>query len=237
MTDSVPTSAPAAARWCVLGRVAGAERAPGQMMAVDVFADGSHGAMVTMDRAELAEFVAERERAEAPRWVWSDTPVWYASLLEAGVRIARCSDLRLSHAILRGAAAVGDASELRAANEWDVASAAPEPEPNTPALFDLERVSVLSVPHGIEAALTEFARQRAALATAVDPGRLGFLLAAESAGALAAIEMTTAGCRGTWPSTTGCCKTRWGRGPRSARSPPECWRSGKKCGPRSATHT
>ncbi|WP_246150314.1 bifunctional 3'-5' exonuclease/DNA polymerase [Agromyces intestinalis] len=35
-----------------------------------------------------------------PRWVWSDTRRWAPLLLTAGVRIERCSDLRLSAAIL-----------------------------------------------------------------------------------------------------------------------------------------
>lgn len=193
MTDPEFSVAP----WCVLGwsvRDADASRqVVREIVAVDVLADGSHGSIVTLDRATLFRFVAERERSSPPRWVWSDTPVWYPQLLESGVRIVRCSDLRLSHAILRGAAAVKDPSALRAAREWDVASVVPAPGSGTPTLFDLDRVAANAVPHDIEAALSEFARQRAALATAVDPGRLAFLLAAESAGALAASEMAAAG--------------------------------------------
>ena len=50
--------------------------------------------------------------ASAPaRWVWSDTPRWYAELLAAGVRLARCHDLRLCHAILRDSALVGCAGD------------------------------------------------------------------------------------------------------------------------------
>jgi DNA polymerase-1 len=162
-------------------------------MAVDALVDGSHGAIGTIAREELPRFVAERERTAAPRWVWSDTPAWYPALLEAGVRVARCVDLRLSHAILRRAAAVGDTNELRAAVEWDVAAVVPSPEPRAPTLFDIDRVSADAVPDGINEALAEFARQRSALATAADPARLGFLVAAESAGALAASEMAAAG--------------------------------------------
>ncbi|QIK64038.1 bifunctional 3'-5' exonuclease/DNA polymerase [Leucobacter viscericola] len=184
MTDPAPLTV----RWCVLGR-----GVDGRVTAVDIQADGSRGAMQTVSFAELSEYVAERERNAAPRWVWSDTPTWYPTLLEAGVRVARCTDLRLSHAILRNAASVQRADELRAAEEWDVAAAVPDPEPRGLALFELERTSTLSVPHGIEKALAEFARQREALATAAEPARLGFLLAAESAGALAAVEMSTAG--------------------------------------------
>ncbi|WP_341873853.1 hypothetical protein [Leucobacter coleopterorum] len=184
MTDSEP----AAVRWCVLGRCA-----DGRVAVVEVRTDGSRGETHSVDQAELSAFVSGREESSAPRWVWSDTPTWYPALLAAGVRIARCTDLRLSHAILRNAAAVQHANELRAANEWNVASAVPDPEPNGPALFELERNTTLSVPHGAEDALAEFARQREALASAIEPARLGLLLAAESAGALAAVEMSAAG--------------------------------------------
>lgn len=187
MTASTPSDAPAA-RWCVLGRATG-----GQVKAVEVSADGSHGTTQAVRTGELPAFVAAREHNAALRWVWSDTPAWYSSLLEAGVRVARCTDLRLSHAILRDAAAVRGASELRAAHEWDVTSTAPDPAPSAPALFELERVAAVSVPHGIDEALAEFSRQREALASATHPGRLGLLLAAESAGALAAVEMGVAG--------------------------------------------
>ena len=59
--------------------------------------------------------MAETEAAVAPRWVWSDAPAWYAALLAAGVRVARCHDLRLCHAILRASALVDRAAALRAA--------------------------------------------------------------------------------------------------------------------------
>jgi DNA polymerase-1 len=49
------------------------------------------------------------------------------------------------------------------------------------------------VPHDIEAGLAEYARQRTAVETASDPGRLRLLLAAESAGGLVAAEMRAAG--------------------------------------------
>ena len=39
--------------------------------------------------------LAEVEATPSVRWVWSDAPRWYADLLAAGVRVARCHDLRL----------------------------------------------------------------------------------------------------------------------------------------------
>ncbi len=141
-----------------------------------------------------SEFVAEvalRER-EQPRWVWSDTSSWYPRLLEAGVRIERCVDLRLSHAILRNSELVaGSPLALAEPNEWDKPS--PEEPADVPSrgagLFELEPdvVAVQLDP------LAEFLLQRATVAAATEPNRLGLLLAAESAGALIAAEMRFAG--------------------------------------------
>ena len=62
-------------------------------------------------------------------------------------------------------------------------------------LFELDASSARpgGVPHGIEEALTEFARQRAAIDGATDPSRLRLLVAAESAGGLIAAELHAAG--------------------------------------------
>ena len=134
--------------------------------------------------ADLAELVIERED-ERPRWVWDDTARWYPDLLAAGVRVGRCHDLRLAHHLLRRAPAVdrdllvGEQSGL-----WDrlgpTASAAP-------SLFPADDPS-----EHLRADL-EDARQLAAVAASAESSRLGLLLAAESAGALVAAEMTFAG--------------------------------------------
>jgi DNA polymerase-1 len=105
------------------------------------------------------------------------------------VRIARIHDLRLCHAILRDSALVRDDHGLRAATDWDAAAAA---EPAPAALFDLD-TEAAGPPDDIASALAEFGRQRAALEASDDPARLRLLLAAESAGALIAVEMRTAG--------------------------------------------
>ena len=193
------------ARWCVVGRIegAGAHSAhstggPWRIGVVDLSADGGTIAELQLAPADFADYVAERETADRPRWVWSDSPTWYPALLAAGVRVERAHDLRLCHTILRNSASVGDASPLLAADEWDAASGSAEPEAAaTPAvaLFDLDEPLEApgEVPHDLDAALAEFARQRAALATAGDPARLALLLAAESAGGVIAVELSTAG--------------------------------------------
>ncbi|KTR84580.1 3'-5' exonuclease [Leucobacter chromiiresistens] len=184
-------------RWCVVGR-----RGDGWSL-VDVGADGAVGTALPVGDADLPSAIADRERTRAPRWVWCDTPHVYAPLLGAGVRVARCHDLRLVHQILRHAAAVGAgpaASALRSAAEWNAppraAPAPPAATPGAPTLFDDEVAAAPEpggVPESIDAALAEFERQRAALAAAQPSSGLARLIAAESAGALVAAELTAAG--------------------------------------------
>ncbi|MGC5169949.1 bifunctional 3'-5' exonuclease/DNA polymerase [Microbacterium sp. DT81.1] len=173
--------------WIVLGRVTGV-----LVGAVLLDADSHELARIDVPASGLAEWVAARERDGAPRWVWSDTPTWYGPLLEAGVRVARCHDLRLCHAILRDSAYVRSAEPLRAAREWDAPSADLTPGEDT--LFEVADASgPTGAPDGLDAAMTEFPRQRAALASSDQDARLRLLLAAESAGALIASELRSAG--------------------------------------------
>lgn len=137
--------------------------------------------------ADLPAYVREREAGPSgsPRWVWDDTARWYPPLLAAGVRVARCHDLRLSHRLLRRAPAVdgrllaGEQSEL-----WDRLRPAVATEP---ALFSADDTA-----EHLRAEV-EDARQLAAIAASAERTRLGLLVAAESAGALVAAEMTYAG--------------------------------------------
>jgi DNA polymerase I len=136
---------------------------------------------------DFAARVATLEAGE-PRWVWSDTSIWYPSLLEAGVRVGRCVDLRLSHAILRNSVLTSDSELARAAfGDWD----RPPLQHREPdgALFDLGD----DVPEPEVDPLEEWALQRDAIASSADSGRIQRLLAAESAGALIAAEMRFAG--------------------------------------------
>jgi len=173
--------------WIVLGRT---ERG---VAAIRLDATAGELGRDDVAGAELASWVADAEDRWTPRWVWHDTPQWYGDLLAAGVRIARCHDLRLCHAILRDSALVADAAAVRRAREWD---AAPHVDADVaaPALFDLDDARRPSGPPGdADSALAEFARQRDAIAAGREPGRLRLLTAAESAGALVAAEMRAAG--------------------------------------------
>ena len=153
--------------WIAVGRDAGGITA--------ALLNDEGGETARMSVTDLPSWVADAEAAHAPRWVWSDTPTWYDGLLAAGVRVARCHDLRLCHAILRDSLYVTDAAPLRAAGEWD--AAAPDAADSAPTLFELETASAPSLPQTLDATLAEFGRQREALAGAAEPGRLRLLLA------------------------------------------------------------
>jgi DNA polymerase-1 len=158
-------------------------RLPGDRVRVDD--GGADGSARELAAGDLPPYVAAREADDAPRWVWDDTARWYPPLLAAGVRVARCHDLRLGHHLLRRAPAVdgallgGEQSE-----HWDRLGPS---SPSHPALFAVDDTA-----EHLRADL-EDARQLAAIAASSEATRLGLLLAAESSGALAAAEMTFAG--------------------------------------------
>ena len=159
-------------------------RLPGERVRVVEAGSGDGGERV-VDLADLSSYVAGREADDGPRWVWDDTARWYPPLLSAGVRVGRCHDLRLCHRLLRRAPAVdaglldGDESDL-----WDRLRPAEQADP---ALFSVDD----STEH--LRADAEDARQLAAVAASPESVRLRLLLAAESAAALVAAEMTHAG--------------------------------------------
>ncbi|MFE2119183.1 bifunctional 3'-5' exonuclease/DNA polymerase [Rhodococcus aetherivorans] len=116
---------------------------------------------------DLATAVRTLEAADPPRWIWTGTATVYPALLRAGVRVRRCHDLASTRAILNVRAGI---------------PAPPEQQPvdERPGLFD---VAPTVDP---ETVLAEFERQRTELA---GNARLELLVAAESAGTLAAAEM------------------------------------------------
>jgi DNA polymerase-1 len=148
------------------------------------------GGLETISATDLPAWVARLER-EHPRWVWDDTTRWYPQLLAAGVRVERCVDLRLSHAILRGSSLTAGSALARAPRgPWDAATPLADRPQTHGALFDLDDEPTTDAPMD---PLTEFALQGEAIAGSEQPGRIGLLLAAESAGALIACEMKAAG--------------------------------------------
>jgi len=156
------------------------ERRGAQVALVEVRDDGAaQGNETLLTEAELPRVMRELE-AEHPRWVFSDTTQWYPALLQAGVRLERCHDLRLVEGILAGVEGRPARAELR-----------PRTRPALgETLFDVD--SETDAAPGPPASLT-YREQQAAIAARPRARSLSLLAAAESAGALAAAEMTHVG--------------------------------------------
>ncbi|WP_158581628.1 bifunctional 3'-5' exonuclease/DNA polymerase [Actinomadura spongiicola] len=142
---------------------------------------------------DLVAAIDERERADAPRWVWPATARLYPRLLRAGVRVGRCHDLELVESLLLGRAGrYGEPRSVRAA--WARLRGEPVPpdrrphhdEPAQPSLFDDDRDDEVAG-DDIEQVVAVHAEQQRAIA-----GLDGFALlaAAESAGSLVAAELS-----------------------------------------------
>jgi DNA polymerase family A len=141
---------------------------------------------------DLATAVAAQEAAGPARWVWRSGRRMYPALLRAGTRVGRCHDVELTESLLlardgppdtRADAALTPTSQPRpaeAAHErpqlpFDPAEAEPDPQ------------------HELTVLIAAHADQQTRLRADADPARFGLLAAAESAGGLAAVEMTAAG--------------------------------------------
>lgn len=167
-----------------------------------------------VETSALAREVAADEAAHV-RWTWDDTNGWYPALLAEGVRVDRAHDLRLAHTVLRASALSAHTALAEAGpTAWDRLTPIPPPggptaaalvrpdrHPGAEALFDLGESGPAATPAGAAEddpadplnPVTELAAQLLAIKDSTDPGRLRLLLAAESAGALAAAEMHHAG--------------------------------------------
>ncbi|HEU0256293.1 MAG TPA: bifunctional 3'-5' exonuclease/DNA polymerase, partial [Microbacteriaceae bacterium] len=143
------------------------------------------GEPVALPGGALARYVA---RHQDERWAWPDTATWYPALVERGVRVLRCHDLRLSRAIL-AASGYCRPGVFSAGPAWRQGQAHPAARDDA-ALFDWPGGEATL---GLDEAGREARLQAEAIRTSAHPGRLRLLVAAESAGALAAVEMTWAG--------------------------------------------
>ncbi|HTZ91668.1 MAG TPA: bifunctional 3'-5' exonuclease/DNA polymerase [Streptosporangiaceae bacterium] len=135
---------------------------------------------------DLLAAVASAERAGSVRWVWRSTQLLYPALLRASLRVARCHDVELTGALL--ATRDGPASELResATRPADARQSMELPfEPGGDAASDRR--------HELAAVVSAHADQLRGISTDADPAKFGLLAAAESAGGLAAAEMTATG--------------------------------------------
>lgn len=147
----------------------------------------------TVDAADWPSHVREAERTQTLRWVWSDTAAWYPALLRAGVTVRRCLDLRLCHTILSRSALVPAPEDLRRARDWAAPPAAIGEDLSASTLFEMDPDGSDGVPAALSPSLAELERQLTAVDGSTAPDRLRMLLAAESVGALLAVEMHEAG--------------------------------------------
>jgi DNA polymerase-1 len=159
---------------------------------------------------DLATAIARREEAEHPRWVWADTADTYPLLVEAGIRVEQVHDLALTEATVLGHAGRWGAPRSLAA-AWARAHGGAEPADRAQRLdrtgqqplFDAVGDRLPAGVDPLEAAIAVHAAQRrwirapephpAYESTPVSPRSLDLLVAADSAGALAAVEMSHAG--------------------------------------------
>ncbi|WP_431911453.1 bifunctional 3'-5' exonuclease/DNA polymerase [Nonomuraea jabiensis] len=135
--------------------------------------------------ADLAGAVLELEETERPRWVWADAREVYPDLLSAGVRVSRCHDLALTEGLLLAyEGRYGESRSARAAHARLHGLPVPEEQPSAPGtLFAPE-------PLAAEAVAEVLADQLRRIEALPEPGRFRLLVAAESAGALIAAEMS-----------------------------------------------
>ncbi|MFI5953368.1 bifunctional 3'-5' exonuclease/DNA polymerase [Cryptosporangium sp. NPDC051539] len=146
------------------------------------------------ESAVLARAVAERERADRPRWLWPTAAAVYPALLRAGVRVERCHDLELVEALLNGYDGQWGAPKSLASALARVRGL-PVPEDPPPRARDVQ-ASLFAMDAGPTAEgdpvadVAEVYRAQLRRVAALErPDRFRLLIAAESAGALAAAEM------------------------------------------------
>jgi DNA polymerase-1 len=144
----------------------------------------------------LAEWVADLEAREDVRWIVPSTDEIYPALLRAGVRLGRCHDLAHAEGILLAFEEQPDRPRNLGA-AWARLNKLPEPpDPRPlvrgeqPTLFEADRGTAPVGTDPLAAAVAVLADQERRIAATAHPDRLRLLIAAESAGALAAAEMT-----------------------------------------------
>lgn len=139
-------------------------------------------------RSELAGHVARLEE-QHPRWVWADTTRLYPALLEAGVSVDRCQDLRQCHAVLSRSTYVPGPLTSADDPRWGPLEAGLDAAA-APTLLDLPDADETL---GLADVADEHRAQQEAVGRSPHAARLRLLLAAESAGALAGVELTHTG--------------------------------------------
>jgi hypothetical protein len=174
------------------------------------------------DRVEVPDLIAavrEQEEAGGARWVWPSAAGVYQRLLHGEVRVARCHDVALAEALISGRDAalatgnagrggVGEAEAERLERARDLLHASGRVAANTEgaarpfgtggqadqqALFDPPAAAEADPQAILDSLVDVHAAQLRRIAADEHAGHFGLLVAAESAGALVAAEMSLAG--------------------------------------------
>jgi DNA polymerase family A len=143
----------------------------------------------------LAAAVAGHERAGGIRWVWPSAARLYPRLLRAAVRVARCHDVELTEALLTGRdAGAADSGQLATGTTALAGPAVPEgARPGVQQLPFGPAEPLISAQTALSELIALHESQLVRLAADEHPARFSLLASAESAGGLAAAEMTAAG--------------------------------------------
>ena len=182
---------------------------PGQSGLLRALDEDGSPAGAPVEVPDLVTAVAGYELAGGTRWVWPSAASPYQALMRAGVHVARCHDVLLADALLRGRdAGTGvqpDGPDEALALLRDAAAAPADPALWDPAprhtalqeaLFEPALAGALAPPDPgatLDALVAVHADQLRRIAADEHPARFGLLVTAESAGALVAAEMTAAG--------------------------------------------
>ena len=196
---------------------------PGRTALLQELAEDGSGyaapALVNDFPAAVAEYERARPGGEHVRWVWADTSAIYPSLLRGGVRVDRCHDAALTDALLRaredtGLSATGLSSAglpgtalpgtgvpgiglpgagLSTAGLFTAGPAGRPPATGQATLFGPAEPGIAEAREVLRVLAGVHADQLRRIAADAHPARFGLLAAVESAGSLAAAEMSARG--------------------------------------------
>jgi DNA polymerase-1 len=156
-----------------------------------------------VERARLTEpgdlaRLIELEHRSRPRWVFASVERDYPALMRTGLRVSRCRDLTLAEGLLL--AYEGNAGGPKGLAAGFARATGREPPPDPPAASDTQPALFATrgsgLPPGVtvtgamETVLTEQERR---IRQTAHPDRMRLLIAAESASALVAAEMSADG--------------------------------------------
>ncbi|GHF88521.1 DNA polymerase-1 [Amycolatopsis bartoniae] len=141
--------------------------------------------------------LAELEHEHHPRWVFASVERDYPALVRGGLRLNRCHDLSLAEGLLLAYEGRGGPRGLAAALARANGLEPPPDEPShadaQPALFEPRGSGLPPGVSVVDAARTVLAEQERRIRRCEFPDRMRLLVAAESASALAAAEMSIDG--------------------------------------------